>query len=518
LVETVAMNFYAAEFPSATTLAREGKRATKLLRDLRAGDAGSAARFRYNHPRFAWMTDEAVRQNARMTDARFVAAREYGFSSWARLREHLEALGGKREVRHPFETGLQYYRDRAAGMLSVFGTGERNAVRLVRLFHPDYAAAPESEIRAARLTQTDAELILAREHGFETFDAFGAYIEALRGQRVSEPFALAFAAIKADDRARLNELLALHPRLPNAAGTNGNRLLLLALSFGRTAMVHDLLDAGADPDLPNNKGWTALHQAAYADPAGDPAGALAMLDALLKAGASPFAEAYGDGGTPLAVALFWGHRVLAEGLAKPVVAPSSLRVAAGLGRLDLMDVLRGQKVAAGGALASRIPPATLGLSALAAERRCGGNSRRGADLCGAQRAHRGDGVARRARRRSRCRALQRNGAALGGGAQRGRGGRVAHRSWRRYQPPRRLRRHARGHTAAYRGSMGRQPGLRAPARRARRGGHRQGPGAQRDTRRLGAPFQQPGDRRDDARGLGTAVRIAYMCPNKMWTA
>ena len=331
------MNFYAAEFPSATTLAREGKRATKLLRDLRAGDAGAAARFRYNHPRFAWMTDEAIVENARMADARFVAAREYGFSSWARLREHLEGLGGKREVRHPFETDLQYYRDRAAGMLSVFETGERNAVRLARLFHPDCAAAPESEIRTAKLTQADAELILAREHGFETFDAFGAYIEALREQRVSEPFALAFAAIKMDDRARVNELLALHPRLPNAAGTNGNRLLLLAMSFGRTAMVHDLLDAGADPDLPNNKGWTALHQAAYADPANDPAAALVMLDALLKAGASPFAEAYGDGGTPLAIALFWGHRVLAERLAKPVIAPSSLRVAAGLGRLDLME-------------------------------------------------------------------------------------------------------------------------------------------------------------------------------------
>jgi len=41
-----------------------------------------------------------------------------------------------------------------------------------------------------------------------------------------------------------------------------------------------LLDAGADPDLPNNKGWTALHQAAYADPAGDPAEALSLLELL----------------------------------------------------------------------------------------------------------------------------------------------------------------------------------------------------------------------------------------------
>lgn len=331
------MNPYAAEFPPAITLARAGARATRLLKDVRAGDAGAVARFRYHHPRLAGMDDAAIRGAARMPDARFTVAREFGFSDWTRLRVYLEALGGRRELRHPFETDTQYYRDRAAGMLSVFGTAERNAVRLVRLFHPKFDQASESDIRAAKLTQADAELIAAREHGFESFDAFADYIAALRESRVSEPFALAFAAIKADDHARLREMLALHPDLVNAAGTNGNRLLLLAMSFGRDAMVRDLLAAGADPDLPNNKGWTALHQAAYADPAGGPANALATLEILLKVGASPFAQAYGDGGTPLAVALFWGHCALAERLAKPVIAPSNLRVAAGLGRRDLIE-------------------------------------------------------------------------------------------------------------------------------------------------------------------------------------
>src|SRR5205807_2427244 len=97
--------------------------------------------------------------------------------------------------------------------------------------------------------------------------------------------------------------------------------------------------ADADPDLPNNKGWTAAHQAAYAGPSGDPTVALDVLELLLKAGASPYAEACGDGGTPLAVALFWGHRALAERLVRPIIAPSNLRVAAGLGRLDLMERL-----------------------------------------------------------------------------------------------------------------------------------------------------------------------------------
>ena len=331
------MNPYAAEFPRATTIAREGNRARKLLKEVRSGDPGAAARFHYHHPRFAAMTDEAIREAARFPDARFVVAREYGFSSWARLGAHLQALAGRRELRHPFETDLQYYRDRAAGMLSVFGTGERNALRLVRLFHPDYPEASEPDIRAAQLTRADAELILAREHGFENFDAFAEYIEALREQRVSEPFAVAFAAIKADDRARLIELLALHPRLANAAGTNGNRLLMFAVPFKRTAMVQDLLATDADPELPNNKGWTALHQAAYADPTGDRADAPGMVELLLKAGASPFAEAYGDGGTPLAVALFWGHRANAERLAQPVIAPFNLRTVAGLGRPDLLE-------------------------------------------------------------------------------------------------------------------------------------------------------------------------------------
>ena len=166
------------------------------------------------------------------------------------------------------------------------------------------------------LTQADAELILAREHGFDAFDAFARHIEALREKR-DEPFALAFEAIKADDRAQLQRAAEVRIRdLVNAAGTNGNRLIMLAMSFGRPAMVEDLLAAGADPDLPNNKGWTALHQAAYAHPPSDPAPALATLERLLAAGASPYAEAYGDGGTPLAIALFWGHVPLAERLAR----------------------------------------------------------------------------------------------------------------------------------------------------------------------------------------------------------
>lgn len=325
------------DLPATPDLDQQRKRAKDLLKELRAGATDAMARFRRSHPRLAGEPADAIRSSAKLTDAHWVIAREYGFHSWARFKAHVEALSGKPELRRPFETELQYYRDRAAGMLSVLGTGERNAVRLVRLFHPDFATASEADIRAARLDQAAAELIVAREHGFETWDAFADYIAALREQRVSEPFAEAFAAIKADDRARLGELLKLHRKLPNAAGTNGNRLIMLAMSLNRPAMVDDLLAAGADPNLANNKGWTTLHQAGYAMTAGSHAHGAPVMEQLLAAGASPYAEAYGDGGTPLAVALFWGHMANAERLAREAVTPFNLRVAAGLGRVELMQ-------------------------------------------------------------------------------------------------------------------------------------------------------------------------------------
>src|SRR4051812_2439638 len=154
------MHPFAADFPFDTEPARETERAARLLKAVRAGDALAAARFRYSHARFAWMADEAIGDAVRVTDARFVVAREYGFGSWARLREYLDALGGKREVRQPFETDLQYYRDRAAGMLSVFGTGERNALRLVRPFYPKNARASGAGNCAPKPTPAPPPMVL----------------------------------------------------------------------------------------------------------------------------------------------------------------------------------------------------------------------------------------------------------------------------------------------------------------------------------------------------------------------
>ena len=84
----------------------------------------------------------------------------------------------------------------------------------------------------------------------------------------------------------------------------------------------------------NDRGWTPLHQAASRND-------LPVVELLLAAGAPLTPCAHGDGGTPLAAALFWGQREAAAVLASRAVEPHNLRIAAGLGRLDLIEPLVG---------------------------------------------------------------------------------------------------------------------------------------------------------------------------------
>ncbi len=73
------------------------ERAKDLLKAVRAGDSEALARFRSSHPRLRGASLELIHKDARLADARWVIAREYGFASWARFKAHVEARGGKKE-------------------------------------------------------------------------------------------------------------------------------------------------------------------------------------------------------------------------------------------------------------------------------------------------------------------------------------------------------------------------------------------------------------------------------------
>ncbi len=299
-----------ASLPASPSLEYLRKAAKDLLRAHRAGDEAARSRVAAHHPRPA--------EPLRLSGAQLVIAREHGFPSWPRLRAYVDRLAAHGpDLQHAYHEDLAYYDDRAYGLLASAEDGTDGAL----------AAFGRHD---APLTREGARVVIAREHGFPSWPALRRHVAALR--ETGEPFARAYRAIEAHDVELLPALLDRFPELVTARGTNGNDLLGMAGATCDERLVAILLERGADVTRANAHGWTPLHQAAYSD-----LPALARM--LLDAGAPADVSARGDGGTPLVVALFWGNRETAELLAEHGVPPRNLRVAAGLGRLDLLDEL-----------------------------------------------------------------------------------------------------------------------------------------------------------------------------------
>lgn len=239
-----------------------------------------------------------------------------------------------------FVTDTSYFDDRAAGLVSAHASGVAQALAQIREWHPAFADASDEEIREAPFDVEAARLVYARQHGCSDWPALVAHLQAVATGERAEPFRDAFEAMRHRQWDRLVTVIQRHPDVVRVRGTNGNTLLNLAISLaGRTCdplppgalrLLELLLDAGAGVNEPNDRGWTPLHQAAYSNQ-------VRLATRLIDAGAAVDREAYGDGGTPLAVASFWGHRDAADALGAVAVVPDNLRIAAALGRIDLVE-------------------------------------------------------------------------------------------------------------------------------------------------------------------------------------
>jgi ankyrin repeat protein len=258
------------------------KQAKELARAARTGDPQALAR----------IGDLPVK----LASAQTVLAREHGFTSWPALVHEL--------AEQPFRSDLEYYEGRAEGIATVNG-----------------------------VSVTSARRDLAQRHGYSSWAGLTRHVTALAsGEEPATPFMLAYRAVEDGDRDRLAELLDEHPELVRTRGTNGNDLFGMA---GDLESVKLLLERGADVNRGNDYGWTKLHQAGYSNDR-------ALAELVLAAGARTDLSARGDGGTPLVAALFWGHREVVDLLG---LEPRNLRVAAGLGRVDLIDELVGAPAA-----------------------------------------------------------------------------------------------------------------------------------------------------------------------------
>ena len=290
--------------PSLDALHRAAR---ELERAHRTGDADALARVTPFRPDPAKPLKDA--------GAQMVVAREHGFPSWVKLRAYVERVdAGGESMEHAFHTDMEYYEGRADGLLA--SAQDRT---------PSAAAAFEGE--GAELTAEGARIVVAQRHGFPSWSSLRRHVLGLAES--GEPFHRAYLALEEHRHDDLAALLARFPELARANGTNGNALVNMADDATTLTL---LLEAGADVAHPNAHGWTPLHQAAYGDRAD-----LARL--LLDAGSPADVSGRGAGGTPLVVALFWGHHAVVDVLLTAGRHPDNLRVAAGTGDLDRLAEL-----------------------------------------------------------------------------------------------------------------------------------------------------------------------------------
>src|SRR2546423_9982531 len=288
-------------------------------------------------------------------------------------------------------TNLEHLRKRAKDLLRDVRAGDATAVERVAACHP----SPAEPIKLA-----DAQLVVAREHGFPSWPKLRAYADRItaHGSALQHPFedredyyadradgllasasdgtesAVAMFGQAPLTRRGAREVVAREHGFASWAGlrrhvgslaTSGEpffRAFRLIREHNLDALG-ELLDRF--PELVSATGTNgndliglaagtcderlvALLIAHGADVTRGNAhgwtplhqagylGLPHLVRVLLDARASPNVSGRGDGGTPMIAALFWGHRAVAELLAGH---PRNLRAAAGLDDVALIDEL-----------------------------------------------------------------------------------------------------------------------------------------------------------------------------------
>ena len=249
----------------------------------------------------------------------------------------------------PARPSLEQYKKQAKDLLKTVKSGrpEPFALTLQRIKkdHPRFGRLTDLELQGAKITLADAQLVIAREHGFESWPGFAKHIEALNRQNspVSK-FESAVDAVVNGDLAKLEQLLrefpALirerstflhHATLLNYVGANGVENYRQKTPRNAVEIAQLLLRAGADINATANiyggsdtLGLAATSVFPFLAGVQD-----ALIDVLLEHGANL------NSANLVNACLANGRGQAAEHLAKRG-APLDLEGAAGVGRLDLV--------------------------------------------------------------------------------------------------------------------------------------------------------------------------------------
>jgi ankyrin repeat protein len=350
--------------PSRPNIEHLKHQAKDLLNDRGAGELHACQRIREFHPRFSGTADITIRAATfTLSDAQLAIARQYGFSSWARLSTHVKkADRSQRELPHHERIADAAFRH----AIDLLDDGDVDGLRNHLINHPglvrqrvvfeggNYFRDPtllefvaENPVRhdslppnivaiartildaGARAEQRAVDSTLglvcsgrvSRECGMqiplvELLCDYGADPDGAMGAALGHgEFEAVDALIRRGAKIDLTAAAATG-RVDDARGLlsaadaeRRHRALALAAQYGHAEIVRLLLDAGEDPNRYNPEGAhshsTPLHQAALA-------GHADVVRLLVDRGARLDIRDIHYRGTPLEWAEYAGRTQVAE--------------------------------------------------------------------------------------------------------------------------------------------------------------------------------------------------------------
>lgn len=144
---------------------------------------------------------------------------------------------------------LEQLRKQAKALLRAQQAGDPDALKRMRENHPRFKS--DEQMAAAPFALADAQLVIAREHGFASWPRLQAHVKALESATTeAEVVAALRDAAGKGELARLNALLDAHPELIDERGGEGVRTALHQAVFGNSEpAVRLLLERGANPNI-----------------------------------------------------------------------------------------------------------------------------------------------------------------------------------------------------------------------------------------------------------------------------
>jgi hypothetical protein len=128
----------------------------------------------------------------------------------------------------PARPSLEQYKKQAKDLVKAFESNQAEALQRIKANHDRFGNLRDSEIHHVPFALADAQFVIAREHGFQSWPKFAKHVTALtRSNSPVAQFEAAVDAIVTGDMGTLKRLLRQNPELIRERSNREHRAMLL---------------------------------------------------------------------------------------------------------------------------------------------------------------------------------------------------------------------------------------------------------------------------------------------------